>query len=125
MSIYRPRPSLSALGRQFWWYGRWKARVVERHPRSLKARHLVAPAATVGLALAPLLMRRTAGVGGWSAPPPRPTRCSTVAAVRRAEPTRHDADPMVLAACFPVMHLSWGAGFVTSLVEDGLRKMAR
>lgn len=49
----------------------------------------------------------------------------TAAAVRRAEPTRHDADPMVLAACFPVMHLSWGAGFVTSLAGDGLRKMAR
>ena len=31
-SIYRPRPSLRALARQFWWYGRWKARVAQRHP---------------------------------------------------------------------------------------------
>ena len=54
-SIYRPRPSLRALGRQFWWYGRWKERVVRRHPGSLRPRQLVAPSMVAAVAAAPML----------------------------------------------------------------------
>jgi succinoglycan biosynthesis protein ExoA len=122
VSIYRPRPSLKALARQFWWYGRWKARVVERHPSSLKPRHLVAPAATVGLAVAPLLCAGRRGrrvvalaAGAYAA--------MAVTSVRRAHPADHGADSRVLLACFPVMHLSWGAGFVTSVIQDLARRV--
>ncbi|MGZ4786092.1 MAG: glycosyltransferase family 2 protein [Acidimicrobiales bacterium] len=122
VSIYRPRPSLRALGRQFWWYGRWKARVVERHPRSLKARHLVAPAATVGLALVPALScsrrgRRVVGLGAAA------YAALAVTSVGRAHPADHGANSKVLLACFPVMHVSWGAGFLTSVIEDLLRRV--
>lgn len=120
-SIYRPRPSLKALGRQFWWYGRWKARVVRHHPRSLKARHLVAPLATVGLGAAPFLVRFPRGrrlVGGAALS----YAMLTAAAVRHARPGERDASSPVLAACFPVMHLSWGSGFVLSIVEDVARR---
>lgn len=120
VSIYRPRPSLQALGRQFWWYGRWKARVVERHPRSLKPRHLVAPVAVVGAVVAPLLCRFrlgrrlvfAAGVGYLGL---------AVAATVHADPLSHDADPVTLLACFPVMHACWGSGFLLSLLEDAYR----
>jgi succinoglycan biosynthesis protein ExoA len=119
-SIYRPRPSLGALGRQFWAYGRWKARVIERHPRSLRLRHLVAPAAVAGAALgSPFLVtrrgRRLASVVGSA------YGLAVAAAVARARPRRHDASPIVLGASFPVMHGCWGAGFLTSAVEDALR----
>jgi GT2 family glycosyltransferase len=120
-SIYRPRGSLRALGRQFWWYGRWKVRVVRRHPGSLRPRHLVAPAAVVGAALAPVLAttrpgRRLVGFGvaGYAA--------LVGAAVVTARPREHDADPLRLAAAFPVMHGAWGAGFLASVIEDGVRR---
>jgi GT2 family glycosyltransferase len=123
-SIYRPRGSLRALGRQFWWYGRWKARVLRRHPGSLKARHLVPPMAVAGALAAPVLLRgrrsrrlvagAAVAYGGLVG-----------AAVRKAAPGRHDASAAVLAAAFPVMHGAWGAGMLVSLVEDVVGRETR
>lgn len=121
VSIYRPRPSLSALAKQFWHYGRWKARVAERHPRSVRPRHLVAPAAVIGAALTPLVATHrsgrilVAGAAGCYA-------IGVITAVRAARPVQNNADPLTLAAAFPVMHASWGAGFVVSLAQDLLRR---
>lgn len=120
-SIYRPRPSLEALARQFWFYGRWKARVARQHPGDLKPRHLAAPAFAVGAAatvpalLLHPLTRRLAGAGwlGYAA--------ATVVAARSARATNPDADLRTLLAAFPTMHGAWGFGFVTSVLTD-LRK---
>jgi hypothetical protein len=116
-SVYRPRPSLVALGRQFWWYGRWKERVIRRHPGSLKPRHLVAPAfvasltATSALAVTPTGRRLVgAELAAYAA--------VVAAGTALARPRAHDAAPLTLAASFAVMHACWGAGFLTSLVED-------
>lgn len=116
-SIYRPRGSISGLARQFWWYGRWKKRVISRHRQSLRARHLAPPGAVAFLGVTPLLALRPRGR--------RLVRrvlslyfAMVAAAVVHARPADHDADPFVLALCFPVMHLSWGAGFIASVVED-------
>ena len=118
-SVYRPRPSLRALGRQFWWYGRWKARVVRQHPRR----------------------RAAAAPGRRRLPRPPPsrtvwlnTRALPADCLRGMEPRyaisrrgRHHcasssvttgATPVVLGASFPVMHGAWGAGFLLSLIED-------
>ena len=43
---YRPRGTLRGLARQYFDYGRWKRRVVRRHPRSLRWRQAVPPAVT-------------------------------------------------------------------------------
>ena len=120
-SIYRPRSSLRALGRQFWWYGRWKARVAQRHPGSLRPRHLVAPAAVAAGALAPLLLpwrrgRRLVAAGAAA------DGAVVVVAVASARPLEHEASPAALAACFPIMHGCWGAGFLASVVEDAVRE---
>lgn len=123
-SIYRPRPSLKALARQFWWYGRWKERVVRRHPGSMKLRHAVPPLAVCAAAVSPLVATTPAGrrlvVGGAVA-----YGALVAVAVRKAEPADHRASARVLAACFPVMHGAWGAGFVTSVAEDGWRSLRR
>lgn len=117
VSIYRPRPSLKALGRQFWWYGRWKVRVLERHPDSLRARHLVPPAATVAAAITPALLLSSRGrkvvlAGGLL------YGAVVAAAVVYAQPSKRAANPAILAAALPVMHGAWGAGFLTSLIQD-------
>ena len=116
-SVYRPRPSLTALGRQFWWYGRWKERVVRRHPGSLRPRHLVAPAFVASLGLGALASvtpagRRALGVelAAYAA--------VVLAGTAAARPRRHGADPATLAASFGVMHACWGAGFLASFLED-------
>jgi cellulose synthase/poly-beta-1,6-N-acetylglucosamine synthase-like glycosyltransferase len=48
-SIYFARPTLGTLARQYFRYGRWKAQMVKLHPRSIRWRHLVAPAFVVAL----------------------------------------------------------------------------
>lgn len=120
-SVYRPRPGLRALARQFWWYGRWKAVVVRRHPASLRARHLVAPAAVAALATAPLLLRdrrgRRAVLAGGVA-----YGGVVLVATLAARPVERGADPTTLAAAFPVMHGAWGAGFLTSVFEILMRR---
>jgi succinoglycan biosynthesis protein ExoA len=117
---YRPRGSVRGLARQFWWYGRWKERVVRRHPRSLRPRHLVPPAFVTAVGLVPVLVRTR---GGRRLVVAGAVLYGAVVAVGvvQAHPRRHDADPVVLAACFPVMHASWGAGFLASLAEDVAR----
>ena len=121
VSVYRPRPSLAALARQFWWYGRWKERVVRRHPGSLQARHLVPPLFVAGLAVAPLVAttrpgRRLVGGAGLA------YTGIVAVATASARPREHHADPLVLAACFPTMHVAWGAAFLASLIEDTVRQ---
>jgi len=117
-SVYRPRPGLADLGRQFWWYGRWKAEVIRRHPRSIRLRHLAAPLFVMGLAAAPFLVHRRSG-----------RRLTALALgtyafldVAAAVQVRHDHpnDPVafgVLVAAFPVMHIGWGAGVLSSIVS--------
>lgn len=120
-SIYRPRPSLAALGKQFWHYGRWKARVAARHPGSLRIRHLAAPVAVTGVAASPLLLAGRAG--RWVvAAGALGYALGVGAAVWRARPADHRADPVVLAGSFPVMHASWGAGFIVSVLQDLIRR---
>ena len=126
-STYRPRGSLKALARQFWWYGRWKARVVERHPRSLKPRHLAPPAAVAGAALAPLLLPF-----GWGRRLVRAARAAgaaygglVVAACVQGRPHGAGASPAVFVAAFPVMHFSWGAGFLFTWLRDWVRRPRR
>lgn len=116
-SVYRPRPSLKALGRQFWWYGRWKERVIRRNPGSLEPRHLVAPTFAASLAAAPVLAAFPLGRRLLAAEAVGYAAVLTLGTVK-ARPRAHGASATTVAACFPVMHLSWGAGFLTSLVED-------
>ena len=115
-SVYRPRPNLNSLFRQFWYYGKWKAMVAEQHPASLRPRHLVAPAAAAGAAITPLLLldpraRRLAGVV-WAA-------YGAVIAFGVASVDRKEREVSVpaLAAAFPVMHMAWAAGFIRSVLS--------
>ena len=121
VSLYRPRSSLAALARQFWWYGRWKARVIDRHPGSLRPRHLAAPTAAAAALVAPALTANRVGrrlvMGGLSAY--GLLVASAVVQARRGAPVAHCP---TIAASFPVMHLSWGAGFLASSIEDRVRR---
>jgi succinoglycan biosynthesis protein ExoA len=115
-SVYEVRSSLATLAEQFWGYGRSKAHVVRRQPRSARPRHLVAPLAVIAAAASPIVCRSRRGrrvvaaaglaYGG-----------AVVVATSAARPRAHDASPIELAVAFPVMHLAWGAGFVWTVVK--------
>jgi succinoglycan biosynthesis protein ExoA len=110
VTSYRPRSTLRTLARQFHDYGRAKADVLRATPESAKLRHLVPPAATLAVALAPALLATARGRRLVAVAAAGYSTLLVVAAVR-SRPDRHDADPVAFVAAFPVMHLSWGSGF--------------
>ena len=103
VSSYAVREGLSPLARQFYRYGRNRARTIRKHPRSLSARQLAVPALFVGLASPwrrPVLLTYVAVVLGRGA----------------LEAVRDPAAAPTLVAALPVMHVAWGAGFVRGVL---------
>ena len=114
---YRPRSNLAQLARQYWDYGRWKAVMLRRHPASLRVRQLAAPLLVLGLSASSL--PALAGIGGAVAAAALPGAWllalllgAAVAGMRRGEPAA-----LLLPLALAAMHLSWGAGFLASLVR--------
>jgi succinoglycan biosynthesis protein ExoA len=116
-SIYTVRSSPKALWRQYYQYGCWKVRVLQKHPRQMSPRHFVPPAFTaalIGSVLLTLMLSSgwilltlvagsylfanlsssilTAGRKGWKHLP-------------------------LLPITFAILHLSYGTGFLAGLVK--------
>jgi glycosyltransferase involved in cell wall biosynthesis len=103
---YRPRGSLGGLARQFFGYGRWKRVVLRRHPRSLRWRQVVPPAATLGVLVGLL------AAPWWPLALVLPVGYLGAVAVAAVVVGRRPAMVARLLAVYPAMHLSWGAGFL-------------
>src|SRR3954468_24457420 len=113
---YVPRDNLKGLAKQYWRYGIYGGKTSRYHANSMRRSQLVAP----GLALAVL-----AALGG-----PRvlrvPARLAVASyaaslaavSVRVAEPGE-ERDPAALPVVFAIMHLTWGFGFLWSVVRFG------
>lgn len=119
-TTYRPRTSLRRLGTQFYWYGKGKAAVVRAHPSSLRPRHLAPPVLVAGLVSLPWVLSRRRGryavalaALGYGT--------LLAAAARRAELDRAEVDLPTFVAAFPIMHATWGTGFLVGLVRPGRR----
>jgi len=115
---YRPRPSIRALAKQYFHYGRWRREVMRRHQGSASLRYLAPPIAlaaiVVGTGLGvlglvtgvPLLLLGFAAPVGYA--------LGVLAGgvlTGRGLPL---AARLALPAVYATMHLSWGAGFLTS-----------
>jgi hypothetical protein len=123
---YRPRSCPVGLGRQYFQYGRWRRVVSRQHSGTINLRYLAPPAATAAIACGTLaglagLAGLAIGVHGrWpelalaglTAPVAYTAGILTVTgrAARQLSPAAAARLPLALA----VMHLSWGAGFLTS-----------
>lgn len=106
---YRPRSSLRDLGQQYWQYGKWKRRVLQKHPRSVRSRQLAPPLAVFGLAASfaagffnPIWLLIPLAYGA--------TLLATAVwlAFRRRDPAL-----VLVAPALTVMHLAWGLGFLS------------
>jgi glycosyltransferase involved in cell wall biosynthesis len=120
-STYYCRTDFEALARQYWGYGLAKARVLQRHPGRLQARHLVPSALVATLAggtLLGALDRRFAGLaimagGAYAA-------AAWLAALKTARSDRREARNVAIA--YACMHLPAGAGMLLGLARGLLAR---
>jgi glycosyltransferase involved in cell wall biosynthesis len=120
-SHYQNRQSLKTLARQFFQYGVWKVRVLQKHPRQMSVRHFVPPAFVAVLVTTGLL-----APWAWGARLLFATVLGAyvvaLTAAAASVATRHGwrRFPHVLSA-FAIMHLAWGFGFLVGVVRFGHR----
>jgi succinoglycan biosynthesis protein ExoA len=115
-SIYYARESLGALARQYWRYGFWKYRMLRRYPSTLRWRQALPPAFVASLIVCLLLSwipffawLFVAEVGTYILVL---AFAGLVAASRRRRAFLVLGLPLSIAC----MHLSWGAGFIWSMI---------
>jgi glycosyltransferase involved in cell wall biosynthesis len=107
---YRPRSTVPALARQYFHYGRWRRVVMRRNSGTVSLRYLAAPVALAGCAAGIVLAPLTP----WALVLPAGYLAAVVAgsvATGGGLPVRARA---ALPVVYAVMHLCWGAGFLTS-----------
>lgn len=102
-STYQPRSTPRAVARQFFRYGLSRAATTKRHPSSASPRQLVAPALV--LALVALPHRR------WTLT----AYAGAIAVATAAEGRGGIAARLTYAVTLPVMHLSWGTGYLLGM----------
>ena len=116
-SRYYSRASLRTLFRQYRQYGTWKVRVLQKHPRQMRARQFVPPAFAAvvlgGAVLAPVspTVRRA-----WTAALSTYVAATLAASVSVAHRSGWRHLP-VLPAAFAAVHLGYGTGFLAGLVR--------
>ena len=113
---YRPRPTLSALARQYRDYGRWRRVVMRRHSDSVRLHYLVPPAAVLVVAAGSLLAATGRRIGllaqlGYAG--------AVLAAAGIAGRGLPAAARAHLPVVFATMHGAWGVGFLTSPSDLG------
>lgn len=114
---YYSRSSLKSLCRQYFQYGYWKVRVLQKHPRQMSLRQFIPPLLVAALALALLLAfvfprgwLVVAAVGGSY------LAANLVASLWVAAQTGLRQFSL-LPLIFLTLHLSYGAGFLLGLCK--------
>ena len=124
---WQSRQTIRELWRQYRRYGAGKAVVACKRPRSVRPRHLAAPALVASwLVAAVVAVRRPRLAVALAAPYPVALAVATAVTVARVPDPRGRA---WLAPAFAAMHAGWGIGFWTglartlrsALVRDGAR----
>lgn len=113
-SIYFARDSFQALGAQYFRYGRWKAQMLKRHPRSLRLRQLMAPLFVVSLVVLAILSLWWRLALLLVAIP-----YASLALFFAGRLARRASDWRLLPAialAFLIIHIAWGSSFLTGLI---------
>ena len=114
-SRYQNRQSWRKLVRQFYEYGLWKTRVLQKHPRQMSVRHYVPPgfdaAVLAGLASGPFLgakgpVAAVVAVGGYAL-------AMALVAMREARSGARTRYWLALV----LIHHAWALGFLTGMVR--------
>lgn len=122
-SLYFARPTLQELARQYWRYGYWKWKMLRRYPDTLRWRQALPPSfvlsiigLTVVSAFFPLVWFVLIGelLLYFS--------ILFLAGIRSAIRKNSVCLMIGLPLAIPVMHISWGSGFLWSILKSGSRK---
>lgn len=121
VSYYYTRGSFSKLWRQYYQYGFWKVRVIQKHKKPASIRHLIPVLFVLGLIIG--------GILSLFVPPLRVVYCSIIvlyllaafyfagkAAGRRA---KHLLNIM---KAFGILHISYGLGFIEGIYHFYMHK---
>lgn len=107
--IYRPRPNLKALAKQYFEYGRWRRAVTRHHKGTINYRYLAPPVATIVIA--------TSLIAGALLHPlfliPALTYASAIL-LSSLIMGKSWVERLCLPAVLATMHISWGIGFLSS-----------
>jgi succinoglycan biosynthesis protein ExoA len=120
-ATYYSRGTLRSLWRQYFQYGYWKVRVMQKHPRQMRARQF-APPLFVAALLTAMLAAVTSNWGGRAllAVVGPYAVVSLLAAAAVATGTTWRAFPL-LPLTFAVLHVSYGSGFLIGLARFAFR----
>lgn len=118
-SRYQNRTSVRKLARQFYQYGLWKVRVLQKHPRQMSPRQFVPPLFVLSLLVTGLLAPFwTPAAALFAAALGAYVAACGVAALLVAQRDGWELFAWVLVA-FVTMHISWGSGFLVGLARFG------
>lgn len=127
-SRYYSRSSLHSLWRQYYQYGYWKVRVMQKHPRQMRRRQFVPPAFVAGLigsSILGLFFRPFRRLGSWVVGLYLAANLLASLSLGREHGGRHIPRLLII---HPILHLSYGLGFLVGLVsffKPGLIKPRR
>jgi cellulose synthase/poly-beta-1,6-N-acetylglucosamine synthase-like glycosyltransferase len=110
-SVYRNRATLRSLWKQYFDYGRWKVRVMQKHRAQMRPRHFVPPVFVATLGATALVPPVFAAAGTSYA-----AATLAMSAYVAARAGRLDVLPY-LPAAFAILHVGYGLGFLRGLVQ--------
>jgi succinoglycan biosynthesis protein ExoA len=123
---YSPRNSLVGLFKQYFQYGYWKVRVIQKHDRPASLRHLVPVVFVLGLALGwlPGLLYPSLGALYVGLTITYGMLCVSFS-IKTASNAGWNILP-ILPVVFFIYHVSYGAGFAAGLINfHALRRVPR
>jgi cellulose synthase/poly-beta-1,6-N-acetylglucosamine synthase-like glycosyltransferase len=110
-SVYRNRATLRSLWTQYFDYGRWKVRVMQKHPSQMRPRHFAPPLFVAGLGASTLVPGAFAVAA---------TAYGTVAVAISISISMRERRVDILPylpVAFAILHVGYGAGFLKGLVQ--------
>jgi len=114
---YYSRSSLSSLWRQYFQYGYWKVRVIQKNPRQMRFRHFVPPLFVTVLIIS-LLMMPLLSVSGFIFGLVVASYLVGNLGASLLEARRTNGQSLtLLPAAFATLHLSYGLGFLVGLAS--------
>jgi succinoglycan biosynthesis protein ExoA len=121
-SIYFARHSLPSLARQYWRYGYWKMRMLQRYPDTLRWRQALPPVFVLGL-FGLLLLAPWWFVARWSlfAVLSFYLLALLIGSANVAAKKRDVRLLIGIPAAIVTMHLFWGSGFLWSTLQSRKR----
>jgi hypothetical protein len=116
-SVYTVRGSPRALWRQYFQYGFWKVRVMQKHPRQMRWRHFAPGALVTVLAALPVAaLAWPAAWSAWGGVAGIYLAATCAASLWGARRSGWDLAP-ALPMAFIILHLSYGTGFLAGLLR--------